>query len=49
MNILLGRETDVRSHVKLRVAGEEGVIYQMPLTLEELSTPQMNLDIFIMY
>lgn len=36
-------------HIKLRIAGEEGVVYQMPLTLELISTLQMNLNVFIMY
>lgn len=34
-------------HVRLRTAGEEGAIYQMPLTLEVFSTLQMTLDLFI--
>lgn len=36
-------------HVKLRRAGEEGVIYQIPLTLKVYSAVQMKLDVFIAY
>jgi len=37
------------NHVGFRIAGEDGVIYQMPLNLEVFSTVQMNLDFFITY
>jgi len=36
-------------HVRLRRAGEEGVIYQIPLTLKVYSALQMKVDVSIMY
>lgn len=36
-------------HVRLRKTGEEGVIYQIPLTLKVYSALQMKVDVFIMY